>query len=903
MVYNYEERVQRQLDVYDQIKSLGSQKHDKNSLRLAQDGGFGATSAGKRFINQAVKGFVEKFHSYIEKQLLQPATRSTLVKHLMFQGEECKEYKLDPATIGKIVVRSLLRSLVKPEDKRITITGVSFDIGEAVEHAIREVQLDMHHAKEKSKLMDMLRRQEKLGDPEEIAKLLNSLSERVNLDHETWSKKVRGTIGESLIRLFYRSRAYIPGIETEIYFSDLFVEHEEQIFRNGSRKTKKTVDISDLGALWLDENNEFIKDITLSFLPMVIPPQDWTIDHGGYGDQGIYDTYSLIKGYSRKKIKSLYERYPQGFQTLISTINSLQKTPFRINKTIHSAVEWVHLNEINLDRKGIPNYVGGWEKLVGEENADVFFMVKRLLVRDPETKRLTPESKKHLLDYIGTVIEGTDKMKEKDIWKEWSNIRKAVIKHSRSESSKRILVENTLNDSNKFLDEDIYFCYNADYRGRIYPLAGQFSPQGSDISRGMLEFANGVDVDPEFDEDAIRQIAIVIANNFGEDKISLDDREMWTHFHTDKILECADDFINNQWWMEADKPFLFLQGCLEWKKFIDAKESGETFVSTMPIAFDGSCNGIQHYSALFLDPKGAEAVNLVTSEVPSDVYQEVANKALFIAQNSKGKYEELVVKINDQLDGKLFGRKVAKRSVMTLPYGVSKRSSNAYVYEEVDSLLRKVSLTGAERKGIRSKMGNLIWEAILLVVEKPVTGKEYFQSVAQEMADWEKGLLWFTPTGFPVTQNLKKKDVKPEMIRVTITDIDTDGEKFQETFKRKYPRYTSEIDGGEQANAIAPNFVHSFDSAHLQYSIVAAVKEKMENFLVIHDSFSTDCKNAGRFNMIIREQFVKMYTKNDYINKFHNDCQEQLGVDLATPKEKRGTFDMLKVLESEYFFA
>ena len=148
------------------------------------------------------------------------------------------------------------------------------------------------------------------------------------------------------------------------------------------------------------------------------------------------------------------------------------------------------------------------------------------------------------------------------------------------------------------------------------------------------------------------------------------------------------------------------------------------------------------------------------SEVPSDVYQEVANKALFIAENSKGKYEELVVKLNDQLDGKLFGRKVAKRSVMTLPYGVSKRSSNAYVYEEVDSLLRTVALSGAERKGVRAKMGNLIWEAILLVVEMPVTGKEYFQAVAKEMAEYEMGLLWITPTGLPVTQNLKAKKVK-----------------------------------------------------------------------------------------------------------------------------------------------
>ena len=217
----------------------------------------------------------------------------------------------------------------------------------------------------------------------------------------------------------------------------------------------------------------------------------------------------------------------------------------------------------------------------------------------------------------------------------------------------------------------------------------------------------------------------------------------------------------------------------------------------------------------------------------------------------------------------------------------------------------RVALTGSERKAVRSKMGSLVWKAIQLVVEKPVTGKEYFQAVAIEMAGWEQGLLWITPTGFPVTQNIKKRDVKPNRVRVTI-----DGE----TSIRDYPRYTSELDAGEQANAIAPNFVHSFDSAHLQFSVIAGADEEMTNFLVIHDSFGTDCLSAGRFNHIIREQFVEMYSEKDYINKFHNDCGYLLSefddegdlvshIELATPRETMGNFDINQVLESTYFFS
>ncbi len=887
-----EERVERQFEIDDLIKFTGGLKHDKNSLRLSKSEGYGETEAGKRFSNMAVKGFVEKFDEYVHRQINLPTTRSIVMKHLIDKREEDEmSYRIDPYQLGRMVVRAMLRSLVKPEDKRITVTGVAFDLGEAVEYSIKEVLLDIHHADQKFKLLDMLRRQEKLGDKEVISREINKLAERVKLDHTTWSKADHGAVGQALLSLFYRSKVYKKGLE-DLVFGDLFVEHDEQTFKNGSRKTKKTVDISDVGLEWLRENEDFIKSITLSYLPMVIPPRDWTIDHGGYVDQGIYDTYTLIKGYSRSKIKNLYDVYPYGFDKLMGTINILQKTPFRINETVWDAVMWVNEYSINLERKGVPNYNKSWPHILGGEKADEFFEIQRQLTK--ENNRLDEDSKNLLLDFVRTVIEGSSSMSEKDLWKAWSNIRREVVKCARAEKSKRILINNTLLDSGEFRGEDIYFCYNADYRGRIYPLSGQFSPQGSDTSRGMLEFANGVEVDPEEDADAVRNIAIIIANNFGEDKISLDERELWTFFNTDDILACAENFKENKWWMKADKPFLFLQGCLEWKKHIDAIENGEKFISTMPISFDGSCNGIQHYSALFLDPKGAKAVNLVKGELPSDVYKEVAEEALHIAKGSKGKYEKLISSLNEKLDGKLFGRKVAKRSVMTLPYGVSKRSSNVYVHEEVNNITKKSRLTEKQAKCVRSKMGNLIWDAILVVVEKPVTGKEYFQSVAKEMADWEKGLMWFTPTGLPVLQNLKKRDIIPNKIRVTI-----DGK----TVVRKYPKYTNEIDSGEQANAVAPNFVHSFDSSHLQLSVTAAFEEGMKNFLVIHDSFSTDAISAGRFNHIIREQFVEMYRDSDWVNRFHDDCEEQLGFELSTPRERQGDFDIEQVLESEYFFS
>ena len=699
---------------------------------------------------------------------------------------------------------------------------------------------------------------------------------------------------------------------TQLTFGDLFVEHTDKSFnpKSGQMESQLVLDISEIGTAWLEQNDELVKSITLSFLPMVIPPMDWThpAKFGGYFDPSINKTYTLIKGKSRKQIAKLYEEHPKGFKTLMKTINNLQKTPFRINQTIFEAVEWIHTKEINLDRAGIPTYVGGWDTMVGPEKAEEYFEIKRLLTK--KDGRYTDESRTMLLDYVKTVIEGSKDMKDEDLWKEWSMLRKAVIKHSRGESSKRILIDNTLTDAGWFFNEDIYFSYNADYRGRIYPLAGQFSPQGSDVSRGMLEFANGKEMDVFEDTDAVKQIAIVCANNFGNDKVSLDDRAEWSEQHSFEMMECARDYQENTWWMKADKPFLFLLSCIEWTKVMDARLDDGKMITTLPIGFDGSCNGIQHFSALFLDPKGAEAVNLIDSDVPNDVYQIVADDAKAQATGTTNNAYNKILAFDKEFEGKLFGRKVAKRSTMCLPYGVSQRSSTKYVVETVDEVLRakreEVKITGTDAKTVRATMGKLIWSAIGNVVEAPVVGKEFFQDVARCMARWEKGLMWFTPTGLPVVQSLKKRDVKPNVLRVTI-----DGKSVS----RKYPKYTSEIDGSEQANAVSPNYVHSFDSAHLQFSINAAAMEGIEDFLVIHDSFATDALSAGRFNEIIREQFVKMYEGMDYLNKFYNDCEAQLEVEDGLVKQNdegqevpitrmvQGDFDITEVLTSKYFFS
>ncbi|MGO8639201.1 DNA-directed RNA polymerase, partial [Rhizobium ruizarguesonis] len=75
-----------------------------------------------------------------------------------------------------------------------------------------------------------------------------------------------------------------------------------------------------------------------------------------------------------------------------------------------------------------------------------------------------------------------------------------------------------------------------DWRGRAYPLPLYLTPQGNDLQRGLLTFANAV---PIHDEEAAEWLAIHGAGCWGYDKVSLEERVQWVLEHEVEIIASA----------------------------------------------------------------------------------------------------------------------------------------------------------------------------------------------------------------------------------------------------------------------------------------------------------------------------------------------------------------------------
>jgi DNA-directed RNA polymerase len=492
--------------------------------------------------------------------------------------------------------------------------------------------------------------------------------------------------------------------------------------------------------------------------------------------------------------------------------------------------------------------------------------------------------------------------------------------------SKRLAVAKTLRIATACADADaIYFPYQLDFRGRIYAIPS-FNPQGNDVTKGLLTFAKSMPIN---DGLSAGWLAIHGANVWGYDKASLEDRIGWVEENQDKIIASASDPLGQTWWHGADKPWQFLAFCFEWAGFC---EEGYGYMSSLPVALDGSCSGIQHFSAMLLDQEGGRAVNLLPAKTPADIYQAVCDRVVFKLRNvanelgstiaeaisptptKGGKKTEAITVATVEAIAEADGwsdplialgwlamqpdRKMTKRQVMTLPYGSTIYSCRTYTTEwykdkveelGVDPFKSDMGFTAA------NYLSGLIWDAIKEVVNGSRTAMDWLQQCAKIVASEQLPVYWTTPVGFIVMQQYKNMLSRRVKTKLGDSVIKLSLQEEQDT-----------IDKRRMANAISPNFVHSMDATHLMMSVCYATDNGVSDFAVIHDSFGTHAANVNMLGACLREAFVDLYSETDVLSDFREQIIRQVDPEHAgdvPPVPEKGTLDLNEVRGSDFFFA
>ena len=423
------------------------------------------------------------------------------------------------------------------------------------------------------------------------------------------------------------------------------------------------------------------------------------------------------------------------------------------------------------------------------------------------------------------------------------------------------------------------FPHFADFRGRLYPYPKELTPQGDQVAKSLLMFSEGKPLGTS----GLRWLKIHAANCYGKDKETLDNRELWAQYNLDMMIRAAADPLTNDEWAQAAEPLLFLAAAKELSRAYECT-APELFISHLPIAIDGTTNGMQILSMLGKDQVGAQATNCTAKEDRLDLYATVAASVLTILCREAGG-SEIAAEWLKRLQGNPGkSRKLVKRAVMCVPYGVTPRG----IADQLVGDKHCNDFECASRADASVYMTDAILEAMKSVNGKAVEIMSYFQKVSGIMAEAELPLSWTTPMGLRITQAYNRTDKRE--IKTVLGDV---------ILQMENPKLG--LDARRQAQSSAPNIIHSFDGALLQLTVEKMAAKGHTDFAMIHDSYGMHACAIEELNAALRLSALEIF-KEDQLQGFHEQMLELSGLDLPTPPAP-GEYNIEEITHAPYFFS
>jgi len=595
------------------------------------------------------------------------------------------------------------------------------------------------------------------------------------------------------------------------------------------------------------EEDDVAKIIDKQDTAMVCPPDEWdSIKGGGYLTNRRKGIYLLIptKKLRKSTIGDIFNEFtPQVMPRVFAHANWIQSIPLEIDQVTKQAI--VESWKLDINCMGIPR----------------------------RSQPIAPEFPLHETWSRKNATE-----EEMAAYRKWaheiSDYRSLVIKEWKVRN--RIISE-YLRSSNK--PGPIWYPVFYDFRGRMY-YRGKPNVQGEDIEKAVLHFHEKKPLGKR----GLYWLKVAIANDYGYDKESYDDRVKWTEDHISDIRRA----IKTPWdypevW--GDNPFCMYSSCVQLLNALDSRDP-ESYVTGIPVRVDATCSGHQHFAALFRDPVAADLVNLTYrgSGGKSDIYTFIANAAMEKIKEDLNSPDEKTRHLANFAYQAGISRSMAKRPIMTQVYSATLHSAQEYVGEGLKDVLAEKGMDYPPDYSpmiYRAYIAKKLFASLEVAVPSAVHGMAWLKECAKEVCGTH-GLVWTTPTGFKVHhdyQTYKDTRVRLNLLGMNLVTVRTYGEG---------------VSKARVANAISPNFVHSLDASHLLMT-AERMRRKGLQMQCIHDSFGTHPCDVDTLQRELREAFVELYSM-----PIAENFREEIGATIDYPE--KGSLDIREVLDSPYFF-
>jgi DNA-directed RNA polymerase len=824
----WDRKFDRQVQLEEKMRGMGVDRYWTNVTKARERGQETSTAPVRRLMGQATVDIAEGIREFLTECETGKAGRKHTAHKFLKQ--------IEPEAAALITARVVLDGVAKGD----IMVSLARKVAVMVEDELAFRQFKEADRNSYDWLVKREKRVNGTSYRRQRLVMKHNMKAR-GIEVEEWTAREQLLVGSKLIEIMMVKTGLVQRVTRAVDAKrqEVYIE-----------ATPATMD-------WINEESNRCEAMSPVYLPTIIPPRPWTSPfEGGYWTPRVR-RLALVKTHSRAYLEELAEHdMPQVYDA----VNAMQHTAWAVNTQVLEVMRTLW------DRGSL---------LGGIPSAEDFPL-------PPKPQFLEEEKPKE-----------TWSDEELGQFKRWKRDATETYTKNAKLKSLRLQFVKTLTVAELFADEEeIYFPHQLDFRGRAYAVPMFLNPQGSDVAKGLLTFADAAAIN---DQEGADWLAIHGSNSYGFDKAPMRDRVQWVKDHEAEILASAEDPYSNTFWASADAPWQFLAFCFEWAEF---KAEGFGYLSTLPVQMDGSCNGLQNFSAMLRDSIGGAAVNLIPADRPADVYQQVADVVLKRVEKDAQSDDERLAHLARGWLKHGITRKVCKRPVMTLAYGAKAFGFKQQVFEDtVQPYKYSVGVANFPWEdsgwGAADYMGKLIWECVGEVVVAARQAMDWLQTAAKAAAKEGLPVRWETPDGLVVLQ------AYPKMLSKRI-DLTFNGARHLITLATEPSK---ELDKSKQANGISPNWVHSMDAAHMRATVRRCWDEGIHSFSLVHDSYGTHAANAWALAKFLREEFVMLY-EEDVLDRFKCDLELQLPEDVQLPElPPKGDLDLATVEESVYFFA
>lgn len=862
--YSQGELIKAQVRLEFEMKSVGIDRFNSNNQRAIDSGVESETAWNNKILMETTESLSLVIDAYLEYYTGRCGKPSASLKFLQL---------LPTRESALVTIRSVFDIMQKHD---ACITSIAERIGRKIEDQVRFSKLEKDAPAYIESIKESLNKAKSKSYGHK-RRVLSSAGDKLAKQGQTvkWHKWIKVDciqLGSLLIDMFQ---------ENVLFNGESLLDKE--VIWNTEKKGKKITRLvfSDSALLWIEQFKDNVEALAPSYAPCVIRPRNWVYDeadedqNGGYHVPEIAETLRMIRGRKSQRSRNTETQCPEVYKAL----NILQGTKQTVSTEVMIVAQHIMENKLPL---AMPLF-------------------------NPISQPISPVPDCYA-ELKGKELFSILTKKEQKAFQLWKQEATACFEAELQRKAELTKIGRILGEARKYNHfEALYYVYTLDFRDRVYSQGSLLSTQGQDLQKGLLRFSNGV----ALGSTGYKWLAFQGANVWGNDKISIDDRVKFTESMNETIKAIAKDPLSNKQWVNADKPWQFLNWAFEWASLLEWIEDGknaEDFISFIPCANDGSCSGLQHYSAILRDPVGGASVNLVPSSLPKDIYGEVAtvleSKLMSLAGDNTGSKESILARLWLIIDGGIT-RTLCKPPVMTTPYGSTQRACHKTTKEYLEDLQAKsnkkalanelefvpVHPFGADIQDAISFLVPILWESIGEVVKAARVAMKFIKEVARKLSRAGHHMEWVSPCGFIVEQKIydsSSRRVETQMFGRTIINV-------------REP--SNVINTRKMQTSSAPNFIHTMDASHLIKAVCSMADNGLTDIVVIHDSFGTHAGNTEVLRNCLLESFVNMYKENDVLEMLVEHNEDLFMTDLEMELPEMLGLDLDVILDSIYCFS